>query len=310
LLAGTHPWTNSAFDTLAARTLLPIAHRPLIWYGLSWLHDHGIRDVAVCGNRETSVLESTLTRHVPYGMNVAYHQDPMPRGAAGSARDAALATDSQTFVIAEGTAIPTVDLTDVLEKHEASGACVTVVVHSEMRRDGTTTAQAPSGIYVFSRRAFEAVPALGFCDIKEKLIPQLYAAGERIVPYEAATASPRVLDSSTYMAVNEWMVERLSKTADEYKGYIRSGHALVHSEAFVAADAALVGPVLVGPGARILSGAVVVGPATIGRDVVVERGATISRSAIWRRCTISENAVVDSASSLTTALSNQAFMRV
>ena len=66
-----------------------MAHRPLIWYGLSWLHREGISDVAVCGTRETRLLEARLARHVPYGMTVSYHEDPMPRGAAGSARDAA-----------------------------------------------------------------------------------------------------------------------------------------------------------------------------------------------------------------------------
>jgi len=293
LLAGTHPWTNSAFDTLAARTLLPVAHRPLIWYGLSWLNQHGIRDVAVCGNRETRALQSKLSRHVPFGMKVNYHEDPMPRGAAGSARDAAVATDAENFVVAEATAIPSIDLTDVLEKHQTSGACVTVVVHSETRRDGGAPLQVPGGIYVFSRRAFDGVPAHGFCDIKEKLIPQLDAAGEQIVPYEATTPAPRVLDSATYMAVNEWMIERLIRNSDTQKTYIKSGSALIHPEAFVAEDAALVGPVLVGPGARIMSGAVIVGPSSIGREAIIESGATVSRSAVWRRSTIGENAMVD-----------------
>ena len=136
LLAGTHPWTSSAFDSLVARTLLPVAHRPVIWYGLSWLHRQGINEVAVCGTRETRLLESRLARHVPDGMTVSYHEDRLPRGAAGSARDAALATDAETFVVADGTSIPNVDLTDLLSKHHASGACVTVVVHAEARRNG------------------------------------------------------------------------------------------------------------------------------------------------------------------------------
>ena len=58
VLAGTHPWTNSAFDKLPPRALLPIAHRPLISYALSWLEDGGIHQVAVCANRETQTLQS------------------------------------------------------------------------------------------------------------------------------------------------------------------------------------------------------------------------------------------------------------
>jgi NDP-sugar pyrophosphorylase family protein len=104
------------------------------------------------------------------------------------------------------------------------------------------------------------VPTHGFCDIKEKLIPQLYAAGERIVVYEAAQATPRVIDVSTYMAVNEWVVEHLVRTGEEpdlIREIVRCCRA---PDAFIADDATIIGPVLVGPGARILSRAVVIGP--------------------------------------------------
>ena len=293
LLAGTHPWTSSAFDSLVARTLLPVAHRPIIWYGLSWLHRQGINEVAVCGTRETRLLESRLARHVPDGMTVSYHEDRLPRGAAGSARDAALATDAETFVVADGTSIPNVDLTDLLLKHHASGACVTVVVHSEARRNGNPDLRAPNGIYVFARRAFDGVSAHGFCDIKEELIPRLHAAGERIVAFEATAATPRVLDASTYMAMNEWMVEQLVRSGEGQDGYGPSGSALVHRDALIAGGAQLVGPVLVGPGVRVMSGAVIVGPASIGREATIESGAFVSRSAVWRRSIIGENAIAD-----------------
>ena len=138
LLAGTHPWTRSAFDSCLPRTLLPVAHRPLISYGLSWLHRQGIRDVAVCGNRESRLLQSRLAPHVPPGMIVSYHEDRMPRGAAGSARDAALATDAHTFVVADGTSIPDVDLSDVLLKHHTSAS-----VRDGGRSLGTTTQRQP-----------------------------------------------------------------------------------------------------------------------------------------------------------------------
>jgi NDP-sugar pyrophosphorylase family protein len=293
LLAGAHPWTNSAFDSLSPRTLLPVAHRPLIWYGLAWMQREGVSEVAVCGNRETQLLKSRLARHVPTGLIVSYHEDPMPRGAAGSARDAAASSDADTFVVADGTLIPNVNLHELLARHDASGACVTVVVHSERGHAGDGARRAPSGIYVFSRRAFDAVPSRGFCDIKEELIPRLHAAGERILAYDAAEETPRVLDSATYMAVNEWIVERLVKSGEGQDGYVRVVDALVHREAFVADDATLIGPVLIGPGARILSKAVVIGPTSVGRDATIESGSVVSRSAIWRRSIVAEGAIAD-----------------
>ena len=138
-----------------------------------------------------------------------------------------------------------------------------------------------------------AVPALGFCDIKETLLPQLYAAGERVLTYESGGATPRVLDASTYRAVNEWMVEQLVSNGADQAGYVKRGSALVHSDASIADDATIVGPVLVGPGARIMAGAVVIGPISIGREAKIGRGAVVSRSAVWRRSVIGDHAIVD-----------------
>jgi NDP-sugar pyrophosphorylase family protein len=293
VLAGAHPWTNSAFDQLLPRSLLPIAHRPLISYALSWLHEGGIQEVAVCANRETRALQAILLRHVPRGMTLSYHQDPMPRGAAGALCDAAAASDGDIFVVADGTAIPNVDLQDLLLVHHSSGAAVTLVVHSEPGRNENHCLEVPNGIYVFSRRALDVVPDRGFYDIKENLIPQLYRSGERIITYSTAHASPRVLDVSSYLAVNEWMVEQIVTTGEHPDGYVKSGTCLFHGDAMIADDAVFIGPVLVGAGVRVMSGAVIVGPTSIGREATLGRGVLVSRSAIWRRSFLGDQAVLD-----------------
>jgi NDP-sugar pyrophosphorylase family protein len=293
VLVGTHPWTNSSFEKLMPRTLLPIAHRPLISYALTWLRDGGIRNVAVCANRETQVLQPQLLRHVPKGMTLSYHEDQMPRGAAGSLRDAVAAGDADIFVVTDGTAIPNVELGDLLLAHRSSGAAVTVVVYSEPGRNGNPGSQVPSGIYVFNRHALDGVPDRGFYDIKEHLIPQLYRSGERVIAYSSGSASPRVLNASSYLAVNEWAVEQLVTSGEQPEGYVKSRNCLFHTDAVIAHDAVFVGPVLVGAGARVMSGAVIVGPTSIGREVRVGNGVLVSRSAVWRRSVLRDRAVVD-----------------
>jgi NDP-sugar pyrophosphorylase family protein len=293
VLAGTHPWTNTAFDRLPARALLPVAHRPLIAYALSWLRDAGLDRASVCANRETQMLESRLHRHVPQGLRVSYHEDAMPRGAAGAIRDAADASAGEVFVVVDGTAIPNVDLTDLLAAHHASGAAVTVVSHAEPGRQGKPMLQVPSGIYVFNRRALGFVPERGFYDVKETLIPQLHRAGERVLAYSADSPCPRALDAASYRAVNEWMVEHLVASRKVPEGYVLAGGCLVHRDAVVSRDATLVGPVMIGPGARIEAGAVVVGPSSIGRNAVIGRGVLVSRSAVWRRSVLHEQSVAD-----------------
>jgi NDP-sugar pyrophosphorylase family protein len=293
VLVGTHPWASTAFDRLLPRTLLPIAHRPLLSYALFWLHGEGIRDVSVCANRETKALESRLVRHVPDGMTAVYYEDPMPRGAAGAFRDAAIRSSADTFVVTDGSSIPNANLRELLAAHTKAAAAVTVVVHPEPARHGNPGLQVPSGIYVFDRSALDAIPARGFFDIKENLLPALYRSGQRVIVHETAHASPRVLDASSYLAVNEWMVEHLVNSGESIDGYVRTPCGLIHREAVVADDAVLVGPLMVGPGARVMSGAVIVGPTSIGRDALIGPGVLVSRSAIWRRCSIGDRSVAD-----------------
>jgi NDP-sugar pyrophosphorylase family protein len=278
---------------LPPRPLLPIAHRPLLSYSLSWLRDGGVREATVCANRETQVLESRLHRHVPHGLRVSYNEDRMPRGAAGAIRDASETTNAKVLVVTDGTSIPTVDLSELLAYHEASGSAVTVVAHIEEGRHGKPALQVPTGTYVFNRSALAKVPERGFCDIKENLIPQLHRAKESVGVYAVTSPSPRVLDAPSYRAVNEWMVDHLITTRTVPDGYVLSGSTLIHREASVACDATFVGPVLVGPGAQIASGAVSVGPTSIGRDVVVGRDVLVSRSAIWRRSVLHDHVVAD-----------------
>ena len=232
ILVGTHPWRQSAFDRLPLRPLVPIAHRPLISYSLEWLADGGVRSAVICANRETQSLENELRRHVPTGMSTVYQEDAMPRGAAGAVRDAMCLSDAGVFVVAEGTAIPNVDLRKLVQAHNESGAVATVVGYwtSRAAHDGV---QVPSGIYVFNREALDSVPLQGFHDLKENLLPQLYRSGKRVLTYTAPSANPRVMGASSYLAANEWMIDQLTSSHCILDGYRRVGECLVHRDASV-----------------------------------------------------------------------------
>ena len=294
ILAGTYHRADSIFDRLLPRPLVPVAHKPLISYALSWLCDAGVTDVTVCGNRDTRALKAQLGRHVPADMSYSYREDPMPRGAAGCVRDAADGDACDTYVVTDGAAVPTgIDLQELLESHRASGAEATVVVYSEPGRGGTPGAVVPVGTYVVNRTALECIPPRGFFDIKEHLIPKLHRAGARVLAYRITHAVPRVLNAQTYLAVNGMAIESLVSSHAIPAGYYRRGEALIHAGASVAADATLIGPVIIGQSVDILSRAVVIGPTSIGCDVVINEGALVSRSAVWRRSVIQAGATVD-----------------
>ncbi|MEP7118395.1 MAG: NDP-sugar synthase [Acidobacteriota bacterium] len=293
VLAGTFPWANSLFEQLAPRPLVPVAHRPLIEFALSWLQTGGVRQVVICGNRNSRALEAQIARGPSAALELSYLEDSMPRGAAGCARDAAMSCHADRFVVTDAAAIPTLDLRELLAVHDRSGAALTLAVYDEARSGGRSPLHAPAGIYVIDRRILESVALRGFVDIKEHLIPRLVRAGERIATYAVDGAVARVLNAHTYLAVHDIVTARTTSAIDLRPGYDPQGQALVHRDAIVEPGVTFVGPVLVAAGARIEAGAVLIGPTSIGCDATVGAGALVSRSAVWRRSRIGAGAFLD-----------------
>ena len=291
LLAGTHAWRRTAFDQLLPRPVLPVGQLPLMAHPLRWLRAAGASRVTICSNGLAPQLRDHLepVRHLL--PELTFHEDQSPRGAAGSARDAALATDGDLFVVADATTIPDVSLLRVLAEHQESRAAVTIIVQpSSDARGGRLV---PTGLYVFSRRAFEYVPAAGYQDIKESLIPRLYAAGELVLTSEAESHCTQVIDAKTYLAVSHRTIARTVSPTTVLGDPTFDNAASIDPTARISATALLVGPVIVGPGAQIHDEAVIVGPASIGAESVIERGALVSRSVVWDACVVRSDAQVD-----------------
>ncbi len=296
VLAGTYPRGNSVFDHLRPRPLLPMALTPLVAYPLRWLWEGGVPAATVCTNSAARAVRTLLMGVRDLPMTIDFYEDLMPRGSGGCVRDAAVGTGDHTLIVVDGTAIPCVDLKALLETHRTRGALVTVLAHGEESHGPGEPWLVPGGVYVFDRRVFEHIPDNGFQDIKEALIPHLHSSGEVVAVHTAVGACPRVFNTETYLAVNHWMVQQISALvgpAQESLGYKRMGETLVHTSVWMAPDARLVGPVMLGSGAVIGNGATLVGPTVIGPGCRIGAGALLSRSVLWSNAVVGDGAVLD-----------------
>jgi NDP-sugar pyrophosphorylase family protein len=292
VLAGTYYWHASAFEQLRARPLLPVAGKPLIEHVLDWLDRAGVPEVVICANCSTAPVERYLKSARQRLCAIGYYEDVHPRGAAGCVKDAAASAKADTFVITDGASVPTADLAAVLAHHRNTQAAVTIVVY-QRRLEGTNRFYAhPTGTYILQRDVLDAVPSGSFQDIKENLIPKLYAAGRRIEVFVAPEVSPRVFDATSYLALNQWMINRMwaaSITPGNPEGQL----LLAHPTAVVGDDALIIGPVVLGPEVRIDSRAIIVGPSAVGSGGTIGPRAVLARSVTWEGCSIREQAVVD-----------------
>lgn len=299
VLAGVQSWGACVLEEVTSRALTPVVNRPLISHVLKWLNGSGIRTVSVCSNTCTRTLRRALARghvpnHVPADMALEFYEDIAPRGPAGCIRDASVHSAHDVFIAVDGTIVPQLDIVELLGFHRRSGASLTVVVSSDVADLSTSgDALCPVGIYVFSRRALEHVPATGYQDIKETLIPRLYQYGESVVTFQMDGTMPRIEGVDSYLAVNDWVLSRSLGDPNEFSEYRTQGDARVHPSASVDSTARLIGPILIGEGSSIGRGVTVVGPTTIGSHCWVGEGAIVCRTSVWDECTVEPDVVVD-----------------
>ncbi|MBW8016046.1 MAG: NDP-sugar synthase [Planctomycetes bacterium] len=141
-----------------------------------------------------------------------------------------------------------------------------------------------AGIYVCNSSVLEHIPAIGYFDIKESLIPALLAADKKI--YHATLPG----NVNNFRNRREYLVA----AANAFNGLDANGlekfngldDVWIGKDVEIAADARIVGPVAVLDGAKIERGAVVLGPAVIGRNSVVGTGSVVVNSILWDRASV------------------------
>jgi mannose-1-phosphate guanylyltransferase len=294
VLAGVHSWGDCLLDEVICRPALPIAARPLICHSLQWLRDQGIRTVSLCANSDSRYLRRHLGDGAQMGLALEYYEDVMPRGPAGSFFDASVISPAELFVVVYGTVVPRFDLSSLLRAHEAAGAYVTVLATRTGSRENGNGYLQPAGVYLFSRAALEYIPANGYQDIKESLLPDLHAKGKPVITHVVKdSAVGRVMDTNSYISVCRSAVERMSHQTRADAGYVRIGDAWAHETALISPSARLIGAVIIEPECAIDSDAIIVGPTTIGARCIVRARAVISRSILWSGCLIGVDAILD-----------------
>jgi NDP-sugar pyrophosphorylase family protein len=291
ILAGSHTWQSNPFEVLCQRPLLPVVNLPLIAHGLRWLAAGGVKHAVICVNSGIVALHQRIGGGRPFGIDLHFYEDRVPRGPAGCVRDAAEIVPADEWVILDGNIIPGPALGAMLDEHAASGADVTVGVNQSAGTDERLVGEnSPAGIYVFTRNAVAQVPVTGYQDIKERLIPGLTAIGRRVQAFVSAEPTPRVNSLDAYILAQEWLLERVLQGRVELSGYEISNGKCIHRSAVVAPNARLVGPVMVGPGSTIAEDVIIVGPTVIGAESRVDANAIVATSVLWDQVQVRRNA--------------------
>jgi hypothetical protein len=195
------------------------------------------------------------------------------RGAGGILYDVTRDLDRDAIVIVgEGHRLPPATIAPILAAF--SNAEVDGVV-------GVCGFDEPAGVYAFRRWVVDAVSEIGYCDLKEQMLPLLSQAGHHLATARLGDrAMPRLHDRSTYLHAvgsglrgNAASRQAIAVDARVDTGALIDGFCLIDSEAIVEAGAVIHDAVILA-GATIGEGAVV-SNSLIGPNAVVAPGRRV-----------------------------------
>jgi exosortase len=272
---------------LAARlpaALWPVAGKPALERLLRHLANEGVRDVAVCcGN---AVANAVRAMEVDRRLTVRFVVEELSSGTAGCLRDAVASNPGDLVLAFSGSMVCPPSVRDLVAAHVAGEADLTTVFNPEP--SGRSHHGTSAEIYVCRPDVLKLIPAGGYCDIKEGLIPAILRAGGIIKPLTLPRDVGNFHDQSGYLNAVSLYLENEMVAADGYALCERSDKrvSLVAAGACVESDARIYGPVAVAEGAHIAGGAVVVGPVVLDRGAQIGENSIIVESVLWDGCRV------------------------
>ncbi|MEV0200522.1 glucose-1-phosphate thymidylyltransferase [Nonomuraea sp. NPDC050691] len=294
----------------SAKQLVPVANKPVLFYGLEAIAETGVREVGLVVGDTQAEIEAAVGDGSAFGLEVTYLRQEAPLGLAHGvlvARDY-LGDDDFVMYLGDNFIVGGIDGIVRRFARERPAAQIMLTKVSDPRQFGVAELDergrvvgleekparpksdlALVGVYLFTPAVHEAVAELkpswrGELEITDA-IQWLIEAG---LPVESSVISGYWKDTGNVadmLEVNRLVLEslepRVSGSVDAASELI--GRVVVEPGAVVARSR-VVGPAVIGPGARVEDG--YVGPFTsIGADCVIER-AEIEYSIVLPRSSI------------------------
>jgi NDP-sugar pyrophosphorylase family protein len=285
------------------KPLLPVCDIPLIRYSMALLAGHGIEDIVVNLHHRGQQIADELKDGSRLGVKLTYSREDTLLGTGGGIRHALDLLGDEPFVVINGKIIIDLDVTGLLARHRESGAQATLVVRADPEAERWGAIDAPedggrirgllgkgafmfTGVQVVDPALIARLPDddTERCIIRQGYQPWL----AEDVAIDAYVAGGYFMEHSTperYLRGNLNVLN--GQAALKHPPGVLVG---VDPSAEVHAEAQLVSPVRIGPGARIGAYAIVGPDVVVGAYASVAAGMRVQRTVIWPRSHMREDA--------------------
>ena len=138
-----------------AKAAMPLAGEPIIRRIVRWLAASGVTDIVLNLHHRPETIAAVVGDGSDLAVRVRYSwEQPTLLGAAGGPRQALSMLDADTFLLINGDVLTDLNLTDLADAHDRSGARVTLalVPNRDRRRYGGVRLAHDGRVTGFSRR--------------------------------------------------------------------------------------------------------------------------------------------------------------
>jgi NDP-sugar pyrophosphorylase family protein len=200
ILAGGKGTRLAPYTKILPKPLMPIGDMPIMEILLHQMKKAGISNVTLTVGHLAELLRAFFQDGSHYGLNIEYSYEEKPLGTAGPL---SLIADqfNDTFLVANGDVLTTLDLRTLVEDHRQSNAIATIASHARkvkvdlgvLQFNGsyelTDYIEKPTydlfvsmGVYVFEPEVLDYIPYNQYMDFPD-LVLRLIASGQIVKGY-------------------------------------------------------------------------------------------------------------------------------
>ncbi len=294
------------------KAMTPLMAQPFLRTQIELLRVAGITDIVLCHAATPRRMAAVFGDGQSLGARLTWSIESRPLGTGG-ALGLARSRLAEPFVCLNGDILTDLDIRGLADAREAAGPMLTLAVtrvrdassYGTVRTGSGSTvigfdekaaaAGSPGdislGAYAMTPEIFDLIPPDRPVSLETEVFPAAVASGRRRVTafrhegYFTDVGVPaRYLQAHRDVLAGRMRIPGMAKP--------NPGGLIVHPTAAVHPTARLIGPGLLGPGARVAAAATL-GPGTVlGRRVRVEKGAVVEDSVLWADTRVGEGAVV------------------
>lgn len=293
----------------SAKQLVPVANKPVLFYGLEAYAAAGITEIAMIVGDTAEEIQAAVGDGSRWGLQVTYIRQEAPLGLAHAVKIAEEYLAGDTFVMYLGDNLILEGIKNIVEEYRRNDAnCQILLAHvpnprqfgvAELEGERVVrlvekpkepkTDLALVGVYVFDHTIFEAVHAIqpswrGELEITDA-IQYLIDHGYQVHSHTITGWWKDTGKLEDMLEANRMLLDRLEK---DIRGDVdEASHIdfkVVVEEGAVVRDSIIRGPAIIGAGSRILNS--YIGPFTsIAAEVVIDH-AEIEHSIILEKSSI------------------------